>query len=326
MAYTIDTNRRTIQEKIGQVKDATEAMKRYKTVALLDLRKLPDSLLQSLRKKIRDEGGEVRILTKPVVSRALQSNKKLAKHVDECRKPVALILTNSSPYELNQFFKKHKKKRAAKVGDVAPAEIVVPEGETDLPPGPALSELKAGGINVQIKAGKIIVSKDSIVAKPGDALTGPKVKALQTLGIMPFEVMANMIFGFDGQYVYARELLDLGDTIDEDMASSVSQGFNLSMNANYPTEQNVELLLGDALRQSMNVALNAEIYSSSSIEQLLSSALRQGMALESAKPAEAPKEEKKADEPSEAKPKEEKPEAKAEGKAEGSDAPAAEKK
>jgi len=305
MDYVIDTNRKTIQEKIKEVDSYVKEMKNYKTVALLNLKKLPDSLLQSLRKKIKEGGGKVVILRKPVISRVLASNKKLAEHVDECKKPVALILTNESPYELNKFFKQHKKKRAAKVGDIANADIVVPEGETDLPPGPALSELKAGGVNVQIKGGKIVVNKDSTVAKAGDEITGPKVKALQSLGIMPFEVMADMIFGYDGEYVYSSDILSLGDTIDEDIAGSISQAFNFSMNAGYPTEQNAEILLGEAVMQSVNVALNAEVYSSSSIEQLLTSAMRQGGALEGLGPKEAPKK----DEP----PKEE--------KAEGSDAP-----
>ena len=99
MAYVIDTNRKSIQEKIGQVKNLTEAMKKYKTVAMLDLRQLPDSLLQSLRKKIRDEGGQVYVLKKAVTSRALKTNKKLAEHVDECNdRPVLFV-----DYQKSQF-------------------------------------------------------------------------------------------------------------------------------------------------------------------------------------------------------------------------------
>jgi len=318
MAYKADTSKRAVKKKIEQIEKTTAEMKNYKTVALLDLRKLPDSLFQSLRKKIREDGGKVAVLKKPVISRILSSNKKLAEHTSECTKSVALILTNSSPYELNQFFKQHKKKRAAKVGDVANADIVVPEGETDLPPGPALSELKAGGVNVQIKGGKIVVAKESTVAKTGDKLSTMKVKALQTLGVMPFEVMASLVFGFDGEYVYPKTLLDIGDTLDADLSEGLSQAMNLSINAGYPSEQNIDMLLSEALMQSMNFALNSDTYSSTSIEQLLASALRQGTALEGMKPSEAPKEEPKA---------EEKPEA-AEKAAEESrsDAPAEEKK
>ncbi|MDD5340357.1 MAG: 50S ribosomal protein L10 [Candidatus ainarchaeum sp.] len=282
MAYKVDTKRKAVKEKIEQVNDAIGDMKKYKTVALLDLRKLPTALFQSLRKKIREDGGRVLVLKKPVISRVLAANAKLKSHVADCDKPVALIYTNHSPYEINTFFKQHRKKRAAKVGDIATADIIVPEGETDLPPGPALSELKAGGLNVQIKAGKIAVTKESTVAKAGEKLTAPKVKALQTLGVMPFEMMANMITASDGEYSYSKELLDMGDTIVPDLSMSLSQAVNFSINTGYPTSQNIGMLLGGAFRQSVSLALNAGVYSSSSIEQLLTSALRQGMALEGA--------------------------------------------
>src|SRR4030095_11556949 len=197
MAYKIDMNKKSVKKKSEQVTKAVEDMKKYKTVALLDLRKLPDALFQSLRQRIRKGGGQVLVLKKPVVSRVLASNPKLKERVGECNKPVALIYTDLSAYEVNQFFKQNRKKRSAKVGDIAVADIVVPEGDTDLPPGPALSELKAGGAHAQIKAGKIIVAKESVVAKSGEKLVVAKVKALKTLNVMPFEIMANMIFGFD---------------------------------------------------------------------------------------------------------------------------------
>jgi large subunit ribosomal protein L10 len=281
MAYKIDTNKKEVKKKIEAVKKAVSDMKKYKTVALLDLRKLPDALFQSLRKRIREGGGQVLVLKKPVISRVLASNPILAKNIDACNNPVALIYTNMSSFEVNSFFKQNRKRRAAKLGDVALVDIVVPEGETDLAPGPALSELKAGGLNVQIKAGKIVVSKDSTVAKAGEKLTLPKIKALQTLNVMPFEIMANMIFGFDGTYIYSRELLESGETVGPDLTHALQQAMNVSLNAGYPTGQNINLLLGQALKQAFNVSLNGSLYSSSSIGQLLASAYRQGSVLES---------------------------------------------
>lgn len=279
MTYKTDVNSKEVKKKVQAVQNAITEMKKYKTVALLDLRKLPDALFQSLRKRIRENGGKVLVLKKPVIARVLASNPILAKQVDACNNPVALILTDMSSFEVNSFFKQNKKKRAAKIGDIALADIVVHEGETDLPPGPALSELKAGGLNVQIKAGKIAVVKDSVVAKAGEKITLPKVKALTTLNVMPFEIMANMLFGFDGTYIYSKELLDSGETVGPDLANALSQAMNFSLNASYPTKQNIELLLGQAFRQAMDVSLNGSLYSSSSIGQLLGSAYRQGSAL-----------------------------------------------
>jgi large subunit ribosomal protein L10 len=321
-AYKVDVNKKAVKKKIEQVKTTVEEMKSSPTVALIDLRKLPDSLLQKVRQKIREQGGQVKILKKPVIERVLNSDKILSKYVNEAEKPLGLIFTPKSPVELYNFFKTNKKKRAAKAGDVAPSQIIVPEGETDLPPGPALSELKAAGINVQIKGGKIAVVKDSVVAKKGETITMQKAKALQTLGVLPFEVYVNYIFGYDGKYVYQSDIFSIIETLDSDLQASLFDAFNISVNAAYPTEANADALLSEAVHQSMNVALNGELYSSISIERLLSSAFRQGMAL-SGLEAAAPQKEDKAEEkaPAEAEagsdaPEQAKPEAEAEKPAE----------
>jgi len=325
--YKVNLNKKALKKKIEQVKTTVEEMKSSPTVALIDLRKLPDSLLQKIRQRIRQDGGQIKILKKPVIERILQSDKILSGYVSQAEKPLGLIFTPKSPVELYTFFKTNKKKRAAKVGDTAPKEIVVPEGETDLPPGPALSELKAAGINVQIKAGKIAVVKASVVAKEGEKITLQKAKALQTLGILPFEVYVDYILGYDGKYVYQSDIFAITETLDADLQASLFDAFNVSVNAAYPTEANAEVLLGEAVHQSMNMAINGDLYSSISIEQLLSSALRQGMALsglEAAAPKEKPEEKAPAeaaagsDAPAEAQPEEkaqaEKPQEKTEVK------------
>lgn len=296
--YQINLEKPSIKEKIAEIGKLVEYSKQYETLAMIDLRKMPDALLQNLRKKLREgnEGGKIKVVKKAVAVRALEKiGKKMEGKKEECDKPIAFVFTNLSPYNLHRFFTDNYRKRAAKTGEIAPFEIVVPKGETDLPPGPALSELKAGGLNVQIKGGKIVVAKESTVAKEGDKITGPKAKALQKLNILPFESRAKLIFGYDGEYVYSKDVLASADTITDDIQTSFGQAFNLSVNAEYPTALNIELLLQNTVKDSLNLAVNGELYSSVSIELLLSSAARQGLALESALPTEpsAPVEEGK---------------------------------
>ncbi|MFH2105709.1 MAG: 50S ribosomal protein L10 [Candidatus Micrarchaeota archaeon] len=288
--YKTDVNKKNIVEKAKKVDEILHEAKKYKTVALIDLTKLPDALLQKVRKDIRDGKGKIIIARKPVAERVL-GKMKLQKMEEYCNKPIAFILTNQSPYELNKFFRENKRKRAAKSGEKAPFEIIVPAGDTDLPPGPALSELKAGGINVQIKAGKIVVSKDSVVAKKDEVITNEKVKALQKLNVMPFETSVTFLFGYDGEYIYKKDVLDVDVTLNEDLKYAYRDSFNLSMNAKYPTAANIDMLLSNAYLESVNISLNGKLYSSVSIEQLLAAASLQGLALEQI----APKEERKND-------------------------------
>jgi len=290
-AYKLDLEKPALKKKKQELETILANMKKYKTVALLKLTKLPDSLFQKLRKDLRKDGGMVKVLKKAVVQRMMEKDKNLKTRLKESEQPIAIILTNKTPYELNKFFKSNKKRRAAKMGDVAPFDLVVPAGDTDLPPGPALSELKAGGLNVQIKAGKIVIAKDSTVAKKGEAITEPKVKALQKLNVMPFEIRASMLFGYDWEYIYDVELLDIDETLDSDLKKSLADAMNFSLNAKVPTSQNIDILLGEAYVQAVSMAANGGLYSSGSIESLLATAARQGLALNSLN-AEAPKEQK----------------------------------
>lgn len=279
--YKINPERKAIKEKAAEIEHVKSEVAKYPTFALIDIQKVPDALLQRLRKTIRDGKGTTFILRKPVIKAVLESNAALAKFVSCANQPVGLLLVNSSPTELNKTLRSSKKKRGAKIGEVAPFDIVVPEGETDLLPGPALSELKTAGLNVQIKGGKIVIAKQSTVAKTGEAINAVKAGALQKLGIQPFESSIGLLFCFDGKYVYAADILDMDLTLTGDMEHAVRDAFNVSINASYPTQQNATLLLQQAYMQSVNASLNGCLYSPDTIGQLLASVLRQGLALES---------------------------------------------
>lgn len=108
--YTIDLNRKNVKKKVEKIKEVEADMKNYKSLALIELKNLPDVLLQTSRKKIREEGGKVIVAKKVIFQKILEKDKKLTKFLEMLGDPVALILSNSTPYELNKFFKTNKKK------------------------------------------------------------------------------------------------------------------------------------------------------------------------------------------------------------------------
>lgn len=279
---SVKKERIAITKKKAEVTDLSKRSKEYPTLAVITLRNLPDDLLQSSKKKLRDlDGTYVKVSKLTVLKRVLDAA-GLKAQAENIKDPSALFLTKSTPYALNSFFRKNRKKVAAKAGQVAPFEIVVPAGDTDLPPGPALSELKAAGATVQIKAGKIAITKDSTIVKKGETITVAKAKALQMLGIHPFDVGVELVFAYDGKYIYSADVLAIdSDTLNPQIMQSLRDALNLSLNAFYPTQQNIEILLKDAFIQGNNVSINAGIYSSGSIGQLLSLAVRQGVAVSS---------------------------------------------
>jgi len=268
-----------ILAKAAQVEEIAKKISASKVVALVDVRNLPDRLLQAMRKKLRGKA-EFLLAKNSVIKRALEKSKKADKLSPLVTTPTVIILTDMTPYSLFKFFKDNRAKVAAKPGQIAPFDIVVHEGETDLPPGPALSELKGAQINAQIKGGKIVIAKDSVVAKAGTKINPLVCKALQKLSVLPFETGLSMLAASDAGEVYLAEILNIDETgLRTDLLGSVHQAMNVSINACYPSSASIDILLQNALQQGRNLALNGKLYSDSIIEVLLADAVRQGNSL-----------------------------------------------
>jgi len=273
--------RPAVEKKAREVEQLYSMIKDAKVVGLIRLKKLPDRILQDVRNKLRGKVG-FRVAKKAVIQRALEKaacGSALLEHLDE---PVCLFWTSEmTPYQLFMFLKRNKGVAAAKPGQIAPFDIVVPAGETDLPPGPALTELKMAKINAQVRGGKIVVAKDSVVAKAGERITGPVASALQKLKIYPFEIGAELIVAQEDGVVYLPEVLDVEpEDLVKEFQRMVNESFALSINANIPTPANIDYLISKSFTDAVSLAYNANVYSTLSIERLISEAYAQSQSLE----------------------------------------------
>ncbi|MDE1798063.1 MAG: 50S ribosomal protein L10 [Candidatus Micrarchaeota archaeon] len=269
-----------VEKKKAQVGTIAKQLAGAKTIALIDVRALPDRLLQAARKQLR--GKAVFLMAKnTVLKRALEASGKAKELLPSLDRPAVLVLTDLSAYELFQHFRKTRAAVAAKPGQVAPFDIVVHEGETALPPGPALSELKGAGINAQIKAGKIVIAKDSVVAKTGTKINDAVCKALQKLNVLPFTAGLSMVAGIEQGRMFSAQVLDIDEAkLANDLTMACADAYNMSINCAYPTQANRDVLLGQSLAQAKALASQGGVYSDMTLETLLAQGLRMQGALE----------------------------------------------
>ncbi len=271
--------RKSLLMKKKLVEELRQKAEQYPVLAVLKLKNLPDFILQATRKALKEHDSFVKVAKLAVLKRVLQY-KGLEEQAKQLDVPAALVLTKLAPYALAELLRQHRKKVPAKPGQIAPFDIVVPAGDTGLPPGPALTELKQAGLPVQIKAGKIAITKDHVLVKAGEEITDVQAKVLQKLDILPFDAGAELLFAFDGQYVYSPELLAwTKEQMLEDLKHALSKALNLATNASYPISQNVSLLIGAAITRGRNLAVNASLPVKDGLPTLLAVAARQGMAV-----------------------------------------------
>jgi large subunit ribosomal protein L10 len=268
--------RKNVELKAKMAEELAQQLKQYKTIILVNLLRSPASLVQKARKKLKETEAFVKAVRKAVIQNAL---KKLGVDFGEIDFPALVIGTNEHPYAVAKLFRENTLPMAAKPGQIAPFDIVVPAGETDLPPGPALSQLKMAGINAKVERGKIAIAKDSVVAKEGEPITAEKVQALQLLGIKPFKAELKIAMAYDGTY-YSQEVLSITpEDLTEKLKTAEGYAFNMSVNVNYPTEKNIATLLQRQFMYAQNLALNAQVYSDAFINHLLQKAYQQANAL-----------------------------------------------
>ncbi len=245
--------------KAGKRVEIVNLVKEYPFVAVATLNELPASIVSVLRKKLKGQA-ELRVVKTRVVQIALKESKVDTSKLDPyVKESVLMIFSKVNPFELFSFVKKNKGSAAAREGDVADSDILVQAGDTGLPPGPALSTLKAAGLEVKVAGPTISISKDKVVAKKGEAIKKEVAEVLGKLNIKPIKVGMKIIGVLDKN----ENMFYPADALDMDEEELFSK-FVL------------------AYQQAMNLAVNAVIFEDSVVETIVVKAEREAKALEKA--------------------------------------------
>jgi large subunit ribosomal protein L10 len=276
-----ETERRTetIPEwKRREVADLADYLARYESVGVVDITGIPSRQLQDMRRDLHGSA-ELRVSRNTLLVRALEEA-GLDELVGEVSGQVGLIGTNENPFGLYQQLEASKTSAPINAGEVAPNDIVIPEGDTGMDPGPFVGELQSVGANARIEDGSIKVLEDSQVLDAGEEVSGDLANVLSELGIEPKEV------GLDLRAVVADGVLfepaDLELDVEEyraDVQAAAARGRNLSVNAAIPTAATVSALLGKATGEAKGLGLAAAIEDPGVLPDLLARADGQVRAL-----------------------------------------------
>jgi large subunit ribosomal protein L10 len=175
-----------------------------------------------------------------------------------------------------------KTQAPAKPGTIAPADIVVPAGDTGFEPGPFLGELQQAGIPAKVDKGKISVQKDTVVVKEGEEVSKLVAATLSRLDIKPMEVGIDLKAVYEEGSVYTSDVL----AIDEeqtlaDVQNAFKQAFNLSVNAAIPTKETTSTIITLAYTRAINVGVAGAIMTEETAEPIIGLAQAKMLAIAS---------------------------------------------
>ena len=250
-----------------------ELPKSYNVIALSKVNKVRATQLMKIRKKFHKEI-IIKVIKNRVTQKAfekisdVQGINKLSSQLEgQC----ALMFTNINPFKLNLIFDQNKVFLPAKGGDITKTEIMIPSGDTGITPGPVLSEFKEANVPTKIDQGTIWVSRDTIVAKPGDAISTKLASLLSKLNIKPIEAGIVVNYAIADKLVFAEDDLRIDiNEIKNELSRSYNESISLAVESSYFTRESMGYLLSKASRQAQSLALESNYLSKDTAAQIIS--------------------------------------------------------
>jgi len=275
-------SRQVVTQKAAEVEGIKKLLNEHKALGVASLQKVRAAQLQEMKKKLKDTAN-VHVIKNTLMRRAVAECKDkpgLEKLEPQLNGPNIFLFTNLNPFKLSLLLEKGRVKTTAKAGDVAAMDVIVPAGNTGLPPGPIISQLGSVGLPTRIESGSLWVNRDTLVAKKGDAIDARLASVLSKLGIKPVEVGLILKAVYEEGLLFTDEQLHLDlEGFRKSLFEAQSNALSLTLNAGYPTADNISLLLQTARRKAFNLALNAGIPTKETIADLIGKAYVEGLSL-----------------------------------------------
>jgi large subunit ribosomal protein L10 len=241
---------KSVHVKEKQVSDLADKIRAAKTLMIVSIGGLPSKQFHSIKKTIR-EYADVKVAKKNIMTRAIKNVGKEKSSALELQEHIsadcALVISDLDGYELAGILYQKKTPSYAKAGQIAPGEIEVKAGPTDLVPGPAISELGAFGIQVAVEDGKISIKGDKVIATEGTPITTEMASLLQKLNIQPFSVglTPKVVFDVQDEKIYTELKID-PEGYTEELKSAAGKALGFAQKIAYYCKDTISYLLAKA--------------------------------------------------------------------------------
>ena len=236
--------------KLKSVKELENLINNKKTILITSIKNIPGGQFQEIVKKIREKA-IVKVPKKSLIFRAIDNSSKDSKELSELKDQIedsfAILFSDLDSFELAGVLMKNQSPAKAKAGQEAPLDIEIPEGPTDMVPGPAVSELGALGIKIKIENGKITISEPKVIVKEGDKIKENAVALMNKLDIKPFKIGFIPVCAFDNEkkVLYTEINIDPEETINE-LRFAYGKALPFALEIGYVTQDTVKLMISKA--------------------------------------------------------------------------------
>jgi len=268
-------------QKVDAVEKVAKLAKQYPVLAIANLSKVRGTELMAVRKGLRGKA-EVFVVKNRLAELGLKKAgiKNAEQLLSHLTGQNALIFSTDDPFKLFLTLDKSKVFLAARAGDVAPEDIMVPAGNTNLPAGPVLSEFREAGIQTKIESGSIWVNKDSVAVKKG-AVVSPKLASLLSkLNVKPIKAGVTIALAYESGLIYAGDVVAIDlEKYRQSLMEAYSSSRGLAIVIGYVTKETAPEIIAKAYREAMSLAVEAGFMTPETTPRILAKAEAEASAL-----------------------------------------------
>lgn len=268
------------------VAEIVDDIKSFPVVAVVSVEGIGATQFQSMRAGIRGHA-KVKVaknkLLKLALAEAAADVPGVDALVDSIDGQCAIVATDLNPFKLFNKLKATQTPAPAKAGQLAPEDIVIPEGPTPFGPGPIIGDLQKLGLPAQVMNGKIAIKKKTTVVKKGEPISPALAAMLPKLEILPMVVGISPLAIFGDGIIYGNDVLDIPDDYYQSMfATAAHDALALGIEIAYSAPETMVPLVTKAFRSARALSLEAAIPTSETIGALFAKAQSQLLAIASA--------------------------------------------
>ncbi|KAG6583371.1 60S acidic ribosomal protein P0-1, partial [Cucurbita argyrosperma subsp. argyrosperma] len=251
------------QKKTQYDKKLCRLLEEYSHVLIVGADNVGSNQLQSIRKGLR--GDSIILMGKnTMMKRSIRihsektGNSAVMNLLPQLVGNVGLIFTKGDLKEVKEEVAKYKVGAPARVGLIAPIDVIVPPGNTGLDPSQT-SFFQVLNIPTKINKGTVEIITPVELIKKGDKVGSSEAALLSKLGIRPFSYGLIVVSVYDNGSVFDPEVLDLTEEdLLEKFLSGVSMVASLSLAVSFPTLAAAPHMLINAYKNLLAVAVATE--------------------------------------------------------------------
>ena len=254
--------------KREEVDALVETLSAYDSVGVVSVAGIPSRQLQDMRRELYGSA-ELRVSRNTLLRRALDEV-GLADLTEHVTGQVGLVGTNDNPFGLYRELEDSKTPAPIGAGEVAPDDVVIPEGDTGVADGQFIGDLKQVGVDSRFQDGAVTVTDETVALEEGGEVSEGLANVLSALGMEPKEVGLDLRAVVSDGVLFSPDELDVDyDAYRRDVRAAASRGRNLAVNAAVPEPSVLPSLLSRAAGEARSVGVAAGVADPGLIEDLL---------------------------------------------------------